>query len=173
MPDIAALGQVSTIATHGAITVWGAISGFLVIIVPTLVFVLFTRYVGRGQLVALLLAFYASYALYVAFPYVSVLPSAPAITALAVRLGLYGALTALFYIILRRVVVSDFLHIGLIGLILLSLLATCFLIALAYHVFPVSELYHFNTALDPLFAPKAFFFWWFLGPAVGLLFFAK
>jgi hypothetical protein len=173
MPDIGSLGQVSTLATHSAITVWGAISGFLVIIVPTLLLILFSRYVGRGQFVALLLALYASYALYAAFPYMDLLPSAPAVTALATRLGIYGALVLLFYVILRRVVVSDFLYIGLMGLVLLSLLASTFLLALAYHVFPVTELYHFNTALDPFFAPTQYFFWWFIGPAIGLFFFAK
>ena len=173
MPDVASLGQVGTLATHSAITVWGAISGFLVIIVPTLMLIIFARYVGKGQFVAILLALYASYALYAAFPYMAVLPTAPAITALVTRLGIYAGLALLFYIILRRVVVSDFLYIGTLGLILLSLLASTFLLALAYHVFPVTELYHFNSALDPFFAPKQYFFWWFLGPAVGLFFFAK
>ncbi len=173
MPDIAALGQVSTVATHSAITVWGAISGFLVLIVPALLLFIFARYIGRGPYVAILLAFYAAYALYAAFPYTSLLPTAPAITALGTRLGLYIGLTFLFYLILRRVVVSDFLYIGSLSLMLLSLLGSAFLLALAYHVFPVSELYHFNTALDPFFAPKQFFFWWFIGPAVGLFFLAR
>ncbi|MBU6321269.1 MAG: hypothetical protein KGI78_01645 [Patescibacteria group bacterium] len=171
--DVASLGQVSTLATHSAITVWAAVSGFLVLIIPALLLVLFSRYVGKGQYVALLLAFYAAYALYAAFPYVALLPTAPAITALATRLGIYAALVFLFYIILRRVVVSDFLYIGLVGLLVLSLLGSAFLLALAYHVFPVSSVYHFNAALDPFFSPKQYFFWWFAGPAVGLFFFAK
>lgn len=173
MPDIASLGQVSTVATHSAITVWGAISGFLVLIVPALLLFLIAWYIGRGPFVATLLALYAAFAVYTAFPYDSLLPAAPAITALATRLALYLGLVVLFYIILRRVVVSDFLYIGMLWLGLLSLLGSAFLLALAYHIFPVSELYHFNTALDPFFAPKQFFFWWFIGPAVGLFFFAR
>ena len=173
MPAVGDLGAVTTVATHGAITVWAAVSGFLVLIVPALLLIVFARYVGKGQFVALLLALYASYSLYAAFPYDSLLPTAPAITALATRLGLYAGLGLAFYIILRRVVVSDFLYIGTIGLLILSLLASAFLVALGYHVFPVSDLYHFNAALDPFFGPEKFFFWWFLGPAVGLFFFAK
>jgi len=173
MPAVGSLGTITTVATSSAITVWAAISGFLVLIIPALLLFIFARYVGRGQFVALLLALYASYALYATFPYTSVLPTAPAITALATRLGLYAGLALLFYIIMRRVVVSDFLYIGTVGLLILSLLGSCFLLALAYHVFPVSELYHFNPALDPFFGPKQFFFWWFAGPAVGLFFFAK
>jgi hypothetical protein len=170
---MASLGEVSTFAGSGAITVWGAISGFLVLIVPALALILFSRYVGRGPYVAMLLSFYLAYAVYAAFPYVALLPSAPPITALATRLGIYIGLIFFFYIILRRVVVSDFLHIGSMWLILISFLTSAFLLALAYHVFPVTDLYHFNTALDPLFRPKQFFFWWFVGPAVGLFFFAK
>jgi len=173
MPDIGSLGQVSTIATHSAITVWGAISGFLVLIVPAFLLFLIAWYIGKGPFVATLLALYAAYAVYAVFPYDSLLPATPAITALATRLALYLGLVALFYMILRRVVVSDFLYIGMLWIGLLSLLGSALLLALAYQVFPVSDLYHFNTALDPFFAPRQFFFWWFIGPAVGLFFFAR
>ncbi|MDD2657331.1 MAG: hypothetical protein PHD04_01560, partial [Candidatus Pacebacteria bacterium] len=78
-----------------------------------------------------------------------------------------------FYIILRRVVVSDFLYIGIFGLIILSFLGSAFLIALAYHVFPVASVYHFTPAIDLLFAAKAYFWWWFAAPAIGLFFFAR
>jgi len=71
------------------------------------------------------------------------------------------------------VVVSDFLYIGILGLGLLSVLGAAFLVALAYHVFPVVEVYQFNPALNMVFAAKQYFFWWFLAPAVGLLFLAK
>jgi hypothetical protein len=74
---------------------------------------------------------------------------------------------------LRRVVVSDFLYVGIIGLLILSLLATGFLIALAYHVFPVTSVYHFSSAIDMLFASKTYFWWWFIAPAVGLFFLAR
>jgi hypothetical protein len=73
---------------------------------------------------------------------------------------------------MRRVVVSDFIHIGSLGLILLSFLAAGFLLALAYHVFPVAQVYHFTPALDMLFASKTYFFFWFIAPAVGLFFLA-
>lgn len=164
---------IGTFLTSNAVSSWDVISGFLVLIVPALVLFYVGWYVGRGPFVAALLAFYAAYALYAAFPYADVLPSAPAATALATRLGLYLGLTFLFYIILRRVVVSDFLYIGMFGLLLLSVLASTFLLALGYHIFPVSAVYTFNAALDPFFKPDAYFFWWFIGPAVGLFFLAK
>ncbi len=168
-----AIAQVNTLATNTALTAWSAASDFLIILILLSVFFLFAWYVGRGPFVAVLLAFYSAYALYVAFPYMSFLPTAPAMTALLAHVGLYLGLTFAFYIILRRVVVSDFLYIGIFGLIALSFLGSAFLIALAYHVFPVASVYQFTPAIDILFAPKAYFFWWFSAPAIGLFFLAR
>ncbi len=165
--------QVNALATNTALTVWSAASDFLIILILVTVFFLYAWYVGRGQLVSVLLAFYCAYALYVMFPYMSYLPTAPALTALLAQAGVYLGLSFLFFIILRRVVVSDFLYIGILGLIALSFLAAAFLIALAYQVFPVSSVYQFTPAIDLLFAPKEYFFWWFIAPAVGLFFLAR
>lgn len=173
MEFLETFAPIGNFITGNAISSWDVISGFLILIVPVLVLFYVGWYVGRGPFVAVLLALYAAYALYAAFPYMDFLPSAPAITALATRLGLYAVLTLLFYIILRRVVVSDFLYIGIMGILLLSLLGSTFLLALAYHVFPVADVYQFNSALDPFFGPEQFFFWWFIGPAVGLFFLAR
>jgi len=167
------LAQVSTVATHTAVTVWAAVASFVVLIALTGFFLLFVRYVGRGPFVAVILSFYAAYAIYLAFPYASLLPSAPASTAVASHAGLYLALAIVFYIILRRVVVSDFLYIGIFGLIALSFLASAFLIAMAYHVFSVTNIYRFNSSIAQLFAPAQYFFWWFVAPAIGLFFLAR
>lgn len=167
------LAQVTTVATQYSQSAWSFVSDFAIILVLVLVFIMFARSVGRGPFVAVLLAFYCAYALYVMFPYMSYLPTAPAMTALLANAGLYLGLSFLFYIILRRVVVSDFLYIGLFGLIILSFLGAAFLIALAYHVFPVADVYRFTPALDLLFASKDYFFWWFVAPAIGLFFLAR
>jgi hypothetical protein len=167
------IAQVSTLATNTALTAWNAASDFLIILALFGVFFLFAWYIGRATLVSVLLAFYAGYAIYVAFPYFSLFPTAPAMTALLAHVGFYLALSFLFYIILRRVVVSDFLYVGIFGTIILSFLAAAFLIALAYHVFPVANVYNFTPAIDALFAPKVYFFWWFSALAIGLFFLAR
>ena len=168
-----AIAQVNALATSYAFTAWNATSDFLIIIILFGILFLFAWYIGRATLVSVLLAFYAAYAIYVTFPYASFLPTAPAMTALLAHIGLYAALTLVFYIILRRVVVSDFLYVGIFGTIILSFLGATFLIALAYHVFPVSDVYNFTSAIDLLFAAKAYFYWWFAAPAVGLFFLAR
>jgi len=173
MTAVQGLAQVNELATRSALSAWNVASDFLIIIILLSAFFLFAWYIGRGQLVAILLAFYTAYALYVSFPYQSYLPTAPALTALLAQIILYGALVLIFYIILRRVVVSDFLYVGIFGLIALSFLGAAFLIALAYHVFPVADVYHFTPPIDMLFAPAKYFWWWFVAPAIGLFFLAR
>jgi hypothetical protein len=167
-----AITQVTSVAGPIALGAWNSVSDFLIVIILVGVFVLFSRYVGRGPFVGVILSFYTAYAVYATFPYDSFLPSAPAITALATRVGLYLALVFIFYVIMRRVVVSDFLDIGSLSLIILSFLTAGLLLALAYHVFPVAALYHFTPALNLLFAAKTYFFFWFIAPAIGLFFLA-
>lgn len=173
MSAVEGLAQVNELATNTALTVWSGASDFLIILILLSVFFLFAWQVGRGPLVAVLLAFYGAYAIYITFPYESLLPTAPAKTALFSHIGFYAVVTLVFYIILRRVVVSDFLYVGLLGLIALSFLGAGFLLALGYHVFPVASVYTFTPAVDLLFAPQAYFFWWFSAPAIGLFFLAR
>ncbi len=168
-----AIAQVNALATNTALSVWNFASDFLIIIILFGILFLFAWYIGRATLVSILLAFYAAYALYVSFPYMSLLPTAPALTALLANVGLYAALTLAFYFILRRVVVSDFLYVGIFGTIILAFLGAAFLIALAYHLFPLASVYTFTPAIDALFAPKAYFWWWFVAPAIGLFFLAR
>lgn len=165
--------QVNTLATDTALHAWSAASDFLIIIILFGILFLFAWYVGRATLVSVLLAFYAAYAIYIAFPYSSFLPTAPALTALLANIGLYAGLTLAFYIILRRVVVSDFLYVGIFGTIILSFLGAAFLLALAFHVFPVAAVYNFTPAVSALFAPLKYFFWWFAAPGIGLFFLAR
>jgi hypothetical protein len=167
------IAHVNTLATHTALNLWNSASDFLIILVLIGFFFVFAWYVGRGPFVAIMLSYYGAYAIYIAFPFMSYLPTAPPLTALLAHAGLYAGLGFAFYIVLRRVVVSDFLYIGNISLIILSFFASAFLIAMTYHVFPITAIYHYSPAMDVLFAPDKYFFWWFVAPAVGLFFLAQ
>ena len=168
-----AIAQVNTLATRYAFTIWNSASDFLIILVILAFFFVFAWYVGRGPFVAILLSYYGAYAIYVAFPFMSLLPSAPPLTALLAHAGLYIGLGFAFYIVLRRVVVSDFLYVGNIGLIILSFFGAAYIIAIAYQLFSITDFYQFTPAIDMLFAPKEYFFWWFVAPAIGLFFLAR
>ena len=167
------IAQVSTLATHTALSVWAIANDFLIVLVLFALIFLFAWYVGRGPLVALLFSFYAAYAPFNIFPYMSLLPSAPPLTAFLAHIGLYAAFVLIFYLILRRAVVSDFLYIGIFGIIILSFLGATFLIAVASHLFSVTSFYQFTPVVSSLFAPSQYFFWWFVAPVVGLFIFAR
>ena len=167
------IAQVNTLATHTATSAWMWGSDFLIVIVLFALFFLFAWYMGKGPFIGLMVSLYVAYAFYAIFPYNSLLPSSPAATALAADVGLYAVFGFISYLILRRTVVSDFLYVGLFGLFALSFLGACFVLALAYHVFPVHAVYTFTPAVDALFAPKQWFFWWFTAPLLGLFFLAR
>lgn len=165
------LAQANTLATHVVLSLWLATSSFLIILISLIALLFFfARYVGRGPFVALLLSFYAAYALYSVFPYAS-FPAIPPTMALLVRLGLYAAFVFVFYVIMQRVMVSDFFHIGFFGLIVLSFFGAVFLLTLAYRVFLITSVYHFTPAISTLLSLNKYFFWWFVAPAIGLFFF--
>lgn len=168
-----ALAQVNALASSTVHSAWGTASDFLIILVLVGFFFIFAWYVGRGPLVAILLSYYGAYAIYSAFPYERLLPQAPAITAFLTHAALFAGIGFAFYIILRRVVVSDFLYVGNIGLIILSFFAASFIIAILYHLIPIAPLYHFTPAMNAIFGPNQFFFWWFISPALALFFFAR
>lgn len=163
-----AITQAQQIATHVSINFSSITSDFLSIIILAGALFIFARYIGRGPFVALIVSLYSGLALYTIFPFMHYLPSAPARTALISDVALFIGLSAIAYTILRRVVVSDFISLGTISLVILSLLGAGFLFALAYQVFPVRAVHSFTPAINALFAPKTYFFWWISAPLIGL-----
>lgn len=173
--DATQLGELANFyggVAHTLSPAWSYASSFLILIVLVLFFVGFARFMGYGPFVGLIAALYVGYALYIAFPYMQYLPSAPAGTALAARVALYFGFFVVSYILLRKVAASDFVHIGTIGLIIIATCTAGFLMALAYQSFPVRTVYQFSASLDQLFAAKTWFFAWFAAPILGLYLFA-
>ncbi len=167
------LVQVQTLATYVGTNLFPFISDFLIVLVLVVALFLFARTAGRGRFIAFFISLYIGYALYIVFPFIKYLPSTPAITALVSDVAVFGALSIAAYILLRNVVVSDFVSISTIGLVILSLLGTGFLLALAYQIFPVRSVYTFTPAIDVFFVARAYFFWWFIAPLIGLFIFAR
>ena len=165
--------QVTTFATYTALSAWSMADDFLLVIILFALLFVFAWYVGRGPFVALLLSFYSAYATYSIFPYMSLLPTEPAMTASLAHAGVYLAFVFIFFLIMRRVIVSDFLYINTFGLIVLSLLGVGFLIALGSHTFALTSVYSLTPSLAEFLTPAKYFFWWFSAPAVGLLIFAR
>ncbi len=171
--QIAELAQFYGAAAQTLSPAWLRASSFLILLVLVLALVGFARFMVNGPFVALIAALYIAYALYAAFPYVGVLPTAPALTALGARLALYLGFFVVSYLLLRKVAASDFINMGSMGLIVVAFLTAGFIMTLAYQSFPVREVYHFSASLDQLFAAKEWFFAWFIAPLAGLFLFAR
>lgn len=165
--------QAHILATQATASTPKFVGDFFVVLVLVAAIFLFSRYAGRGRFVAFIISLYVGYAIYIIFPFTEYLQSTTAITALTSDLAMFSASCIAAYVILRRVAVSDFVSIGTTGLVILSFLITGFLLALAYQVFPVRDVYTFTPAIDMLFSVKQYFFWWFIAPLVGLFVFVR
>ncbi|XKT75008.1 MAG: hypothetical protein ACJKSS_02475 [Patescibacteria group bacterium UBA2103] len=153
------------------------ISDFLIIIILVGLMAFFMFRSGRRGVVSLTMAMYVGVCLYTLFPFKDVVLQAgqgqPLVT-LSLMLLMFGSFTIPPYIVLNRVVVTDFLgRSGIIFLLIISFLLTALLLSAAYHLVPIREFYAFTPALDALFGPKEFFFWWFISPLAALFALAK
>ena len=165
--------QINTFATSGIESIWLWIGNFLVVLILTAAMIGFSYRTGRGGLISLILAFYAGYALYIVFPYTEDIVSAGGTTAIKaiISIILYGIATFIPFHFIQRLTGGGFGVLAFVPRFALSFLSSAFLLALAYHVFQISNIYSFPDPINSLFAPDQYFFWWFIAPLVGLLFF--
>jgi len=153
------------------------VNDFLLIIILIGLMLFFMLRSGRRGVVSLTVATYVGLTLYNLFPFRDTILEATAgapLASLSLMIVMLIGFTVIPYIILSRVVVTDFLgRSGIIFLLMISFLLTAMLLASAYHILPIREFYAFTPVLDALFAPKEFFFWWFVSPLFALFMFAK
>lgn len=163
--------QVSGLATTGAASAWLLVGNFVILLVLFVVMLLFSYKAGRGGIISLLIAFYVGYAIYMVFPYTTAVVAAggtPMVKA-AISIGIFAIVTFIPFHFIQRLTGGGFGVLSVLPRFVLSFLAATFLLALAYHVFAISDIYTFPAPIDQLFAPEGYFFWWFIAPLVGLL----
>lgn len=164
--------QISNLATAAASNSWALVSNFVILLVLTVLFILFS-YRSRGGILSLIVAFYVGYAIFLVFPYTNLVLASgttPLIKAF-ISVGLYVAACIVPFIFIERLASGGFGVLSVFPRFGLSFLAATFLLALAYHVFHVSNIYTFPEPMNTLFAPDQYFFWWFIAPLIGLLLF--
>lgn len=162
--------QVSNIATNVASHAWTVTSNFIILLVLTVAFVLFS-YRTRAGIVSIIVAFYAGYALYVVFPYTHDIVAAggsPLMKAI-ISASIFLIACIVPYLFVERLVSGGIGILSVFPRFGLSFLAATFLIALAYHVFNVTHIYSFPEPMNTIFGPDQYFFWWFVAPLIGLL----
>ena len=162
--------QISNIATTATVDFFAVASNFLILVVLSVIFVLIS-YRSRAGIISLLVAFYVGYAIYLVFPYTKdiVHSGGTPLMKAFISVGIYAICCIPPYIFVERLVRGGIGVLSVFPRFGLSILAATFLMALAYHVFAVNEIYTFAEPMNSLFAPNQFFFWWFLGPLIGLL----
>ena len=163
--------QVSNIATSAAANSWGLISNFLVLVGLSVLFILFS-YRSRGGIISLLVAFYVGYAIFLVFPYTQSIVSSGSdpLTKAVISIVLYIACCIVPFMFIERLASGGFGILSVLPRFALSIFAATFLLALAYHVFHVNNIYTFPEPMNTIFAPDQFFFWWFIAPLIGLFF---
>ncbi len=163
--------QVSGFATTGAVSAWLLAGNFMILVGLTVAMILFSYKAGRGGIISLIVALYAGYAIYMVFPYTDAIIKAggtPLIKAVISGVIFIIATFIPFHFI-QRLTGGGFGVLSVVPRFVLSFLAAAFVLALAYHVFDISDIYKFPAPLNQLFAPDGYFFWWFIAPMIGLI----
>jgi hypothetical protein len=173
--DTSSLIEVGNLATELSSDAWLWMGNFLVLIVLTVILIIFALQRGSSGLVSLNLSLYAAYAIYMVFPYrdaVIGIGDTPIIQAI-LSISLFIAATVIPFILTLRLTSQSFGALSILQNLVLSFLAASFLMALAYHVFDISNIYTFSDPLNQLFEPKGYFFYWFIAPLIGVYFLAR
>lgn len=171
--DINAIAeQISSIAIASTSSAWLILGNFVILLVLMGAMLLFSYKAGRASIISLILAMYAGYAVYTVFPYSEQVIAAGGTTMMkaVVSIVLFSIATFIPFHFIQRLTGGGFGILSFFPRIVLSFLAAAFMLALAYHVFDINNIYTFPAPIDQLFAPEGFFFWWFIAPLLGLLF---
>lgn len=167
--------QVGTAVSMAGADAWLWITNFLVLIVLTVIIYAFAMREGGAGVISLNITLYTGYALYAVFPYKDAIVgigATPLIQAV-IAVVLFLLLCILPFMVIMRLTSPSFGQLSFFQGLLLSLVAAVFLVALAYHVFEIGNIYSFSDPLNSLFAPEGYFFYWFIAPLIGLYFFAR
>lgn len=167
--------QVGTAVSAAGADAWLWVTNFLVLIVLTVVIYFFAMREGGAGVISLNISLYCGYAIYSVFPYRDAIVGigATALVQAVLAIVLFIAATAVPFLIAMRLTAPSFGQLSFFQGLLLSLVASVFLLALGYHVFDITNIYKFPDPLNQLFEPEGYFFYWFIAPLLGLYFLAR
>jgi hypothetical protein len=170
MEDVAV--QVGNYTTSLASNSWSIASNFIILAGLTFMFLVVSYRSRSGMnIISLTLSFYVGYALFLVFPYTKDIVSSggsPIMKAtISVGIFVLGCIPGFLFV--QRLVKGGIGLISVFPRLGLSFLGAAFLMALAYHVFHVNNIYTFPEPMNTIFAPDQYFFWWFAAPLIGLI----
>ena len=165
------MDSINSFATGGLGDIVSFIGSFLVLLVIAVALFLFALRAGRATFASLILALYAGFGLYTIFPYKDLLGAGGTpLVATASGLLIFGILTFVPYMLLRRVITGGHTRIDPITLVVLSLVTAGFILALAYNFFNLESVLPLSGSLKALVEPDSYLFWWFAAPLAGIFF---
>ncbi|HYE23142.1 MAG TPA: hypothetical protein VEA92_01665 [Candidatus Paceibacterota bacterium] len=157
--------MLATTTAASALSLVGNIFVFLLIVAALVVFAM---RVGKAALLSLILSLYIGYALYSVFPFTDIAGGTP-----VANVVVYGVFVILSYLLVRRISGGGMGSFKIVPLIILCALAGGFVMALGYTALNIDTVYDFPKTLDLLFAPKEYFFWWFMAPLAAAFFVSR
>lgn len=142
---------------------------FFAFLVIAGIIAVFAFYFGGDRLVPLIAGVYAAIPLYIHFPFFSTFPDTA-----YVHIGVYVAFAVLSLIAFSGLsYFTPTTSVGFLNVAIISALTAGLMIAIGIHLLPVEEVYAFSEPTKALFTFPNAFFWWLVGPLVGLFFFGK
>jgi hypothetical protein len=165
------MDSVAKLASTGVADAWTFVLSFLAFIIIAGALYGWAWKSGRDVLVSFVFSLYAGYALYFVFPYSDdfIKAGGSALNELVLRVILFAIFTGLAYWAIRRHSSAGYFRAGQVATVALAILASGFILAVLYHSLNAKSAYTFTDSLDALFAPKDYFFWWFIAPLIGVL----
>lgn len=162
-------------ATTGLAEAWTFILNFLALIILAGALFAWSWRSGRDGLITLIFSLYVGYTLYFAFPYADsiILAGGSPLNELVLRVVFFGIFTGIAYWAISAHSSGTYFSAGHTVSIVLAVLASGFIMAVLYHSLDAKAAYSFTPSIDALFAPKDYFFWWFIAPLVGILALAR
>lgn len=154
-----------------AADVWGIVGNVFAFLIIVAVLVAFALRAGKAALITLILSLYIGYAVFSVFPFTDMIASGSAKTTVSALV--YLGIVAAAYLLIRRLGHASLGGMRILPLVVLCALSGGFLMALGYRLFDIDTAYNLPKTLDLLFAPKEYFFWWFIAPLAGVFVFAR
>ncbi len=161
------MDQVTALANSGASGVVPILMNFLALIVLTIVLFVFALRAGRPAFISLILSFYIGFGLFTVFPWKEQLMVGDGMTKAVAALLLYAILSALPFLVLRRVNTMGLMSIHPLPLFVLSGLSAGALLAVSYHFLNLAKILPATPPIAAYVVPEQFLFYWLIAPLVA------
>ncbi len=167
------MNQLATLAQSGTTGVLPIVMNFLAVIVLTVVLFAFAMKAGRAAFISLVLALYVGFGLFMVFPWKAQVIAGDGVTKAVAALLLFVALSAIPFLILRRVNTMGSMRVHALPLFGLCALSAGALLAISYHFLNLAKILPATAPLTTYILPEQYLFYWLAAPLVGFFVFAR